>query len=139
MESIEGKPKVSIIIPTFNRGSFLDRTVKSIQSQTIKDWELLVVDDGSTDNTREIVENFIKNDNRIKYFYQKNCGCPSGPRNLGIEKACGEYVAFLDSDDEWLPTKLERQLDLFISSTNPKLGVVACYLYIKDYKTFTYK
>ncbi|HEY5587743.1 MAG TPA: glycosyltransferase, partial [Candidatus Paceibacterota bacterium] len=92
-------------------------------------------DDGSTDNTKEIVDELIKNDNRIKYFYQEASGGPSSPRNLGVEKAIGEYVAFLDSDDEWNPFKLQKQLDLFENSNNPKLGVVACYLNIKDYKT----
>ncbi len=128
-------PKISIIIPTYNRANLIKNTIMGVINQTYTDWELLVVDDGSTDNTREIVEELIEKDNRIKYFYEENSGCPSGPRNLGIEKAQGEYVAFLDSDDEWNPFKLEKQLKVFENSNNPKLGVVACYLYIKDNKT----
>ena len=128
-------PKISVIIPTYNRGNLIENTIKGVINQTYTDWELLIVDDGSTDNTKEIVGEFIKNDKRIKYFYEENSGCPSVPRNLGIEKASGEYVAFLDSDDEWFPTKLEKQLAVFENSDNPKLGVVACYLYVKDHKT----
>ncbi len=128
-------PKISVIIPTYNRGNLIQNTINSVLNQTFTDWELLVIDDGSTDNTKEIVQEFIKKDSRVKYFYEENSGCPSGPRNLGVENAKGEYVAFLDSDDEWFPTKLEKQLDIFTNSKNPKLGVVACYLYIKDNKT----
>jgi len=109
-------------------------TIMGVINQTFTDWELLV-DDGSTDNTKEIVDELIKNDNRIKYFYQEASGGPSSPRNLGIEKAKGEYVAFLDSDDEWFPTKLEKQLDLFEKSNNPKLGIISCFAYVKDNKT----
>jgi glycosyltransferase involved in cell wall biosynthesis len=128
-------PKISVIIPTYNRSNLIKNTIMGVVNQTYTDWELLVVDDGSTDNTREIVAELTKKDSRIKYFYQENSGCPSGPRNKGVEKAKGVYVAFLDSDDEWFPTKLEKQIVVFENSNNPKLGVVACYLYIKDYKT----
>ncbi|HEY5588734.1 MAG TPA: glycosyltransferase family 2 protein, partial [Candidatus Paceibacterota bacterium] len=93
-------PKISVIIPTYNRANLIRNTIMGVINQTFTDWELLVVDDGSTDNTKEIVDELIKNDNRIKYFYQEASGGPSSPRNLGIEKATGEYVAFLDSDDE---------------------------------------
>jgi len=128
-------PKISVIIPTYNRANFIRNTILGVINQTYTDWELLIVDDGSTDNTKEVIDEFVKNDKRIKYFYEENSGCPSVPRNLGIEKASGKYVAFLDSDDEWFPTKLEKQLAIFENSNNPKLGVVACYLYVKDYKT----
>jgi glycosyltransferase involved in cell wall biosynthesis len=102
---------VSVIIPTYNRESFLSRAIQSVLSQTYSNWELLVVDDGSTDNTRKVVNEYIKKDNRIKYFYKENGGQGSA-RNLGIKHASGEYIAFLDSDDEWLPEKLELQIDL---------------------------
>lgn len=131
----ENIPKVSIIVPTYNRGHFLERTIENVQKQTINDWELLIIDDGSNDNTKDIVEGFIKNDNRVKYFYQENSGGPASPKNIGLEKATGEYVAFLDSDDEWFPLKLEKQLNLFETSDNKKLGVVTCFLYIKEDKT----
>ena len=127
--------KISIIVPTYNRDSFLERTILSVQNQTINDWELLIIDDGSTDKTREIVENFIKKDKRIKYFYQENSGGPASPKNIGLANATGKYVAFLDSDDEWFPQKLEKQIKIFESSNNKELGIVTCFLYIKEDKT----
>lgn len=126
--------KISVIIPTYNRGEFIKKTINSVLNQTIKNFELIIVDDGSTDNTKEIIEEFIKKDDRVKYFYQKNSGSPSEPRNLGIEKAQGEYIAFLDSDDEWLPEKLEKQLAHF-KSLKDECAVVGCYAYvIEDHK-----
>jgi glycosyltransferase involved in cell wall biosynthesis len=107
-------PKVSIIIPTYNRADLLPRAVQSVINQTYKDWELLIVDDGSADNTKEVVEKFAKKDPRIKYFYEENKG-QGAARNLGIKNAQGEYIAFLDSDDEWLSEKLEKQINFLES------------------------
>ncbi len=121
--------KISVIIPTYNRGEFIKKTINSVLNQTFKNFELIIVDDGSTDNTKEIIEEFIKKDDRVKYFYQKNSGSPSEPRNLGIEKAQGEYIAFLDSDDEWLSEKLEKQLAHF-KSLKDEYAVVGCYAYV---------
>ncbi len=117
-------PKVSIIIPTFNRAHLLPRTITSVLSQTFKDFELIIVDDGSTDNTREIVKEFQKEDSRIKYIWQKNSGGPASPRNTGIKNSLGEYIAFLDSDDEWLPEKLEKQIGLSLSQK--ELKIIGC-------------
>lgn len=128
-------PKISIIIPTYNRGTFIKNTIKCVINQTFTDWELLVVDDGSTDNTAKIVKELCLKDSRIKYLYQENSGCPSSPRNLGIKNATGEFVAFLDSDDEWYREKLERQIKLFENSQDPHLGIVTCFACIKEYKT----
>ena len=128
-------PNISVIIPTYNRANLIRNTIQGVIDQTYTDWELLIVDDGSTDNTRDIVNQFMSKDSRIKYFYEEASGGPSAPRNLGINNALGKYVAFLDSDDLWFPTKLKKQLDIFEKSNNPKLGIVACYLYVKDYKT----
>jgi glycosyltransferase involved in cell wall biosynthesis len=94
-------PKVSVIIPTYNRADLLSRAIKSVIAQTYTNWELLVVDDGSTDNTKEVVKEFIKKDKRIKYLWEPNSGSPSKPRNFVAKNAKGEYIAFLDSDDEW--------------------------------------
>lgn len=116
--------KISIILPTYNRAHLLKRAINSVLNQTFKNWELLIIDDGSTDNTKNIINDF-SNDNRIKYFYKENSGGPAGPRNMGINEATGEYIAFLDSDDEWLSEKLEKQLSLF-NNTNFNIGFVGC-------------
>lgn len=101
-------PEVSVIIPTFNRGTVIEESINSVLSQTYSDFEILVIDDGSTDNTKEIVE---KIGNKKIRFIQlgKNCGACYA-RNVGIENAKGKYIAFQDSDDIWYPNKLEKQL-----------------------------
>jgi glycosyltransferase involved in cell wall biosynthesis len=100
---------VSVIIPTYNRANDIDRCLKSLQSQTYKNFEVLVCDDGSTDNTEEIVEKY-NSILTIQYIKDENFGGPSRPRNNGIEKANGNVIAFLDSDDWWYPNKLEVSL-----------------------------
>ncbi|OGS71119.1 MAG: hypothetical protein A3F91_08330 [Flavobacteria bacterium RIFCSPLOWO2_12_FULL_35_11] len=112
---------VSVVIPTYNRVKTIARAINSVLNQTYKKLEILVVDDGSTDNTEKIVRNF--KDDRIKYIrhpYNKGGGAA---RNTGIRASMGEYIAFLDSDDEWLPEKIEKQLNVFHKS-NDSLGVV---------------
>lgn len=94
---MKNQPIFSIIIPTFNRAAFVSKAIQSVLAQSFCDWELIVVDDGSTDNTREVVLGF--NDSRIKYIYQENAE-RSAARNNGIKNAKGEYIVFLDSDDE---------------------------------------
>ena len=111
--------EVSVIIPTFNRAVFLAEAVKSVLEQTYTDFELIVVDDGSNDNTKEVLEPFA---GRIRYFYQPNRG-PSSARNLGICQAKGRYLSFLDSDDLWLPRKLEKQMAFIDSYPDCKI----CY------------
>jgi len=118
------KPIVSVIIPTYNRKDLLERAIKSVLSQTFQDWELIIVDDGSTDETRDLVENFQRVDPRIKYIWQNNSGAPAKPRNVGILNSSGEYIAFLDHDDEWLPIKLEKQLIMLESL--PEVAFVSC-------------
>jgi glycosyltransferase involved in cell wall biosynthesis len=98
---------VSIIVPTYNRAHLIDISVNSILNQTLRDFELLIIDDGSTDNTREKVLSF--NDERIRYIYKKNSGVAS-TRNVGINAAEGEYIAFLDDDDSWPKNFLERMV-----------------------------
>jgi glycosyltransferase involved in cell wall biosynthesis len=119
-------PKVSVIIPTYNRADLLPRTIKSSLNQTFKDFELIIVDDGSTDNTKEVVEKFKKKDNRVKYIWQENSGGPASPKNKGIKASKGEYIAFLDDDDEWFPEKIEKQLEIFENSKVKNIGIVAC-------------
>ncbi len=118
-------PKISVIISTYNRANLLPRTIKSVLNQTFQNFELIIIDDASTDSTEEVVKSF--NDSRVIYIKnKKNWGGPARPKNIGIEKAQGEFVAFLDDDDEWLPQKLEKQLKIFEESKK-NLGLVACY------------
>lgn len=101
--------RISIVLPTYNRAYCLRETVGSVQSQTYPDWELLVIDDGSTDATAEVVDALQKEDPRIKYHYQRNRGV-SCARNAGLRIAEGDWIAFLDSDDAWMPWKLAAQV-----------------------------
>ncbi len=124
-------PKVSIIIPTYNSEKFLNRTIRSVVNQTYKDWELIIVDDYSTDNTRQIIKKWEKKNKRIRsVFLEKNSGGPARPKNKGFEISQGEFIAYLDHDDEWLPEKLSEQMDLFIKSSKKNLGLVACGAYL---------
>jgi glycosyltransferase involved in cell wall biosynthesis len=98
--------KFSIVIPTYNRALFIAELLQSLSNQSINDFEVLVCDDGSTDNTQEVVQSFV-NQLKIRYFYNENWGGPAHPRNVGIKNAVGEWVCFLDSDDLWYANKLE--------------------------------
>lgn len=95
----------SVIIPTYNRPELLKDAIQSVIDQTFSDFELIIVDDHSTDNTKEVVDSFC--DERIKYFLNDHAKGPGGARNAGLFRAKGEWVAFLDSDDMWLPKRLE--------------------------------
>lgn len=101
-------PIVSIVIPTYNRAKDLNRALKSVQAQTYINWEALIVDNNSDDSTDEVVIGF--NDKRMKLFKINNNGVIAASRNMGINQSVGEYIAFLDSDDWWLPQKLEISL-----------------------------
>lgn len=100
-------PTFSVVIPTYNRASCIARCLDSLLSQTFNDFEVLVCDDGSTDNTQEIVAQY-KNSLHIRYFWNENWGGPARPRNIGIQNAKSEWICFLDSDDWWYPRKLEE-------------------------------
>jgi len=100
----DNTPTVSVIIPTYNRAHLVSRAVRSVLDQTYQDFELVVVDDASTDNTEKVVKGF--NDDRIRYFHHSENRGGSAARNTGIEAAKGEFIAFLDDDDEWLPPHL---------------------------------
>jgi len=110
--------RVSVIIPAYNREKFIERSIESVLSQTYQDFEIIVVDDGSTDNTKKVLERY---DGKIKYFYQENGGS-SAARNRGIQESTGEYIAFLDSDDIWMPDKLAIQVEILDKNTN--IGIV---------------
>lgn len=110
------KPFFSVIIPTFNRALALEHALKSVDEQTFRNFELIVVDDGSTDNTKDICEKF-----ELNYIKTENRGV-SAARNLAVKNSTGEWLCFLDSDDRWLPHKLQSQFD-FIQE-NPKFPLV---------------
>ncbi|WP_018994118.1 glycosyltransferase [Thioalkalivibrio sp. ALgr1] len=103
-------PVVSVVTPVHNGATFIGETIASVQSQTWGDWELLVVDDASEDDSAEIVEAFASDDDRIRVFRLERKGGAAVARNTAIEAARGRYITFLDSDDAWLPEKLECQL-----------------------------
>lgn len=101
---------VSIVTPAYNCASKIGDTIKTILQQTYSNWELLIVDDCSTDNTVDVVNEWIKKDSRIKLFCQEKNGGASLARNRAIMESSGKYIAFLDGDDMWLPEKLEKQV-----------------------------
>lgn len=108
------KPLVSVIMPMHNSEPYIADAIKSVQAQTYKNWELIVIDDASTDASRDIVRQYMENDARISLLINpRPIGMPSEPRNYGIKSANGSFIAFLDSDDMWLPSKLAQQLPLF--------------------------
>ncbi|MCI5164771.1 MAG: glycosyltransferase [Candidatus Electrothrix sp. GM3_4] len=111
---------VSVIVPTYNCGEWIGQTIESVLAQTYDNFELIIVDDGSTDNTCEIIKKYLPVDN-LQYVIQKNSGQASA-RNHGLKLASGQYVAYLDADDTWEPTKLERQI-LCLS----KMNCQVCY------------
>ncbi len=102
---------VSIITPTYNCADFISKTLDSVLAQTYKNWEMIIVDDQSKDNTKEIVEEYMKKDNRIKYHLLNENSGAAVARTTAMKLANGAYMAFLDSDDIWTPDKLERQIN----------------------------
>ncbi len=111
---------ISVIIPTYNRKEALIKAVDSVLSQTYTNFELIIVDDGSTDDTSLMFKDNDNENGKIKYIYQENGGV-SKARNTGIKFAKGELISFLDSDDEWLPKKLEKQIDFLKKNKNIKI------------------
>lgn len=107
-------PQVSVIIPTYNRARYVTEAIDSVLAQTYQDYEVIVIDDGSTDNTREVLEPYM---DRIRYIRQENAGV-SAARNRGIGEAQGQWLAFLDSDDIWLPEKLESHTAFIVEHAN---------------------
>ncbi|HKK53949.1 MAG TPA: glycosyltransferase [Patescibacteria group bacterium] len=117
--------KISIIIPVYNRQDLLERAIISVLNQTYKNFELIIVNDASTENIKEFVKKF--DDKRIKYIeHTINSGGPAKPKNTGIKIAKGDYIAFLDSDDKWLENKLKKQLKLYEKNINNNIGLVGC-------------
>ncbi|MBD3426746.1 MAG: glycosyltransferase [Candidatus Omnitrophica bacterium] len=117
------EPTVSVILPTFNRANILRRSIDSVLGQTYSDFELIIVDDGSSDNTAELVAGV--NDPRIKYIkHENNSGLPAA-RNTGLKHARGRFIAFQDDDDQWLEDRLKVQVSL-LNKTDEDTGVVYC-------------
>ena len=119
-------PLISVIIPTYNHGEFIEESIKSALAQTYKNIEIIVVDDGSIDDTPRIIEGL---GGQVSYYYQTNKG-QSAARNLGINKAKSEFLAFLDADDVWLRNKLDLQIKEL--QNNPRVGMVACGAELMD-------
>lgn len=101
------RPKISVIVPIYNAELYLEQCIESVLNQTLRDIELLLIDDGSTDNSFLICEKYKKRDNRIQLYTNKNVG-QGLERNFGIKKSTGEYIAFLDSDDQYKENMLEK-------------------------------
>lgn len=111
--------QVSVIMPSYNAGRTIAQSIQSVISQGYQNWELIIVDDKSTDNTCDIISHYAAEDPRIRpVFLEKNSGGPASPRNHGLKLARGRYIAFLDSDDLWLPTKLEVQISYMDNSAS---------------------
>ena len=108
---------VSIITPCYNSAKYIGQMIESVQAQTYENWELLITDDCSTDNSREIVMSYALKDSRVKYFKLNQNSGAGIARNHSIEKASGRYIAFCDSDDMWKPEKLEKQIQ-FMQDNN---------------------
>ena len=114
-------PTVSVIIPTYNRGHLINRAINTVLVQTFQDFEVIVVDDGSTDNTIEVVNRL--SDDRVSLLKINENRGASFARNRGIELAAGRYIAFQDSDDEWKKDKLKKQIQVF-NNAAPEVGLV---------------
>ena len=108
---LKHKPLVSVITPTYNRANLLPRLIESVRCQTFKDWELIIVDDRSIDETAAVVEKYRTKDRRIRYVASTHTKGPAGARNCGVEKVRGEFIAFLDSDDEWAENYLKDSIE----------------------------
>ena len=132
---------VSIITPSYNSEKYISQTIESVLNQTYKDWEMIIVDDCSSDNSRKIIEKYCQKDQRIKCITLKENVGASKARNKATEEANGDYIAFLDSDDLWLPDKLKKQMQL-MEEENIVLSYASYYAINKDgrvIKTFRAK
>lgn len=122
---------ISVVVPTYNRSELIKRTIDSVLAQTYTNFELIIVDDASTDNTEDIVNEY--HDDRIKFIKLNENSKGTKPRNMGIKESKGDYIALLDSDDEWLPNKLESQLN-FLRAFNDDNMVCFTDLILKGTK-----
>lgn len=128
-------PLISVIIPSYNSEKYIHEAIRSIQNQSYQNWECLVIDDGSTDSTKEIIEKLILDDQRIKYYYKKNSGL-SDSRNFGVTVAKGEFIQFLDSDDVLFPKKLEICVQHYLSETSNNIIFFTDFEFTKEDKPY---
>lgn len=129
-------PLISVIVPAYNAEAFIDQTLDSVLSQTYKNIEVLVVNDGSQDRTAEIVDSIAQKDHRVILLQQSNAGVAAA-RNLAIQNSCGEYIAPIDADDIWFPQKLEKQMQLMLKA-DPCVGLVYAWsVYIDEKGSIT--
>lgn len=110
------QPLISIIMPAYNASATIKESIDSVLSQSYRHWELIIIDDASTDNTLDVIKNYQKKDKKIKVLKNKNNLKVAKTRNRGLDKAKGQYIAFLDSDDKWTHTKLENQLNFMLKN-----------------------
>ena len=131
------QPLVSILVTCYNQEHCIIKTLESVSQQTYTNWECIIVDDGSTDESAEVIKAFIKGDVRFTYVYQDNQGV-SAARNTGFKMATGTYINFLDGDDTFLPQKLERQVEVF--SQNPEISICICHhqFCVENEKKYSY-
>ncbi|MDD3014443.1 MAG: glycosyltransferase family A protein, partial [Candidatus Gastranaerophilales bacterium] len=128
-------PVVSVVMTTYNRDKYICEAIESVLSQTFEDLELIIIDDGSTDDTSEKIKSF--NDERIKYYYQDNAG-QNPARNAGIIISNGKYIAMIDSDDIWDKNKLQKQVNIL--DKYPDTGLVYCgTVFINENNKIIYK
>jgi glycosyltransferase involved in cell wall biosynthesis len=123
-------PKVSVIIPLYNGKKYILETLNSVLNQTFKDFEVIVIDDGSKDNSKEVLEKYL---DRIRYIYQENSGSPAAAKNRGIKESKGEFLAFMDQDDLWQADKLAKQVKIL--EKDQKIGLVATNTLVFDSQT----
>ncbi len=131
----ENAPEVSVIIICYNRKDLLVRAIESVLRQTFHNFELIIVDDGSSEDVGGMIKEKYGSDRRIRYFFVEHIGKLGAVRNIGISKSQAPYVAFLDSDDEWLPEKLEEQIRVIKQSDRESTGIVGCDFYIINVNT----
>lgn len=131
---MERNPRVSVVIPTCNRARLLPRAVQSVLDQDFQDLELIIVNDGSEDETFGVMRSLAKSDERVRLVSHSSNRGPSSALNSGIRSARGGYISFLDDDDEWLPGKLSAQVDL-LDRSPPHVGAVYCWFYFVDAQT----
>jgi len=118
---------VDVIIPTRNRTQLLSEAIRSVRGQTLTDWHLIIVDDCSDDGSVEELLRLARNDARVELVIRSEQGGPQAARHTGLQRSTAPYIATLDSDDLWLPTKLERQMDHFDGEHSPFIGAVLCW------------